>query len=252
MPILTFQDEVFSCARAQKGGDFVRLLDSENNIVFFADGVTDFSGYVLTDGEWESPSAVVSPVVGALAALSGSEVVLTLPGSVKVETGLQVTFKAPCDCSVVSALVINGENYTVVDTLALCVTGKGGAWTTGAALSVILDVENKRAYLQNNAGVKIATGSYEGTGTYGANNPNLLQFEFVPKFVVISGIPGGSSYSRMIVLHINGNLGFSLYEKGYPSTVTVSASGCDVEWYDATAGSQLNETGATYNYVAIG
>ena len=34
-------------------------------------------------------------------------------------------------------------------------------------------------------GVKIATGSYTGTGTYGASNPNSLTFEFAPKLVFV-------------------------------------------------------------------
>ena len=34
-------------------------------------------------------------------------------------------------------------------------------------------------------GVKIAAGSYVGTGTYGSSNPNSLTFDFVPKIVML-------------------------------------------------------------------
>ena len=53
MPTLTLYGEAYGCARAQKGADFVRLLDENNDILFFADGITDFTPYVLTDSEWE-------------------------------------------------------------------------------------------------------------------------------------------------------------------------------------------------------
>ena len=34
-------------------------------------------------------------------------------------------------------------------------------------------------------GVKIASGSYVGTGTYGVNNPTRITFDFTPKFVCV-------------------------------------------------------------------
>ena len=90
-----------------------------------------------------------------LSALEGSVVVLTIPSSVKAETGLQITFKAPCDCSNVTALRICGVTYGVVDNLGNSVTGLGGAWVTGGQVSVILDVENAKAYLQNGRALTI-------------------------------------------------------------------------------------------------
>ena len=67
-------------------------------------------------------------------------------------TGKIVTFTAPCNCSDVSdGLVINGETYTVCDAMGECVTGKGGAWCAGAQISVVLDCENKKAFIQNRA-----------------------------------------------------------------------------------------------------
>lgn len=86
---------------------------------------------------------------------------LTPPG--EPFSGQIVTFTAPCGCDqVTDGLVINGETYTVCDAMGECVTGKGGAWCAGAQVSVVLDCENKKAYIQNAAG-----GS-------GGVNPNLL------------------------------------------------------------------------------
>ena len=68
-------------------------------------------------------------------------------------SGQIVTFTAPCNCDEVSdGLVINGETYTVCDAMGECVTGKGGAWCAGAQISVVLDCESKKAYIQNAAG----------------------------------------------------------------------------------------------------
>lgn len=80
-----------------------------------------------------------------------SKVKVTLPGLEIPVTGKQVTFKAPCDCSVVECIQIDGVDYCVVDAMGNQVTGRpsGGVWDVGAKVSVILDVENQKAYLLN-------------------------------------------------------------------------------------------------------
>lgn len=70
------------------------------------------------------------------------------PGEIPVE-GKQVSFKAPCPCSEVEAIQIDGVNYTVCDALGVCVTGIGGVWDVGSIVSVILSVEQQKAYIQN-------------------------------------------------------------------------------------------------------
>lgn len=157
MPTLNYLGENYSCARAQKGGDFVRLLDDAGDVIFLAEGITDFSGFVLTDGEWEPAYAVMSAPVGALATVSGGVIALEVPGSVKVETGLQINFTAPCPCAdVTGGLLLNGVTYTVVDALGNTATGKGGTWESGALVSVLVDVENARAYIQNAAAAPVS------------------------------------------------------------------------------------------------
>lgn len=70
------------------------------------------------------------------------------PGEIPVE-GKQVSFKAPCPCDVTEAIQIEGENYIVCDSLGKSVTGVGGVWDVGSIVSVILSVEQKKAYIQN-------------------------------------------------------------------------------------------------------
>lgn len=78
-----------------------------------------------------------------------SIVKVTLPVGELPVNGKQVSFIAPCDCTQTEALQIEGVNYTIVDALCNCVTGKGGRWDVGAVVSVILDVDKKLAYIQN-------------------------------------------------------------------------------------------------------
>lgn len=80
-----------------------------------------------------------------------SKVKVTLPGLEIPVTGKQVTFMAPCDCSIVECIQIDGVDYCVVDAMGNQVTGRpsGGVWDVGAKVSVILDVENRKAYLLN-------------------------------------------------------------------------------------------------------
>ncbi len=98
-----------------------------------------------------------------------SKLKVTLPGLEIPVTGKQISFKAPCDCSSVECLQIDGVDYIIVDALGRQVTGTtgGGVWAAGAKVSVILDCEEKKAYLQNGN----PTLSMIGAGMV---NPNLL------------------------------------------------------------------------------
>lgn len=78
-----------------------------------------------------------------------SKVKLTLPvGEVPVN-GKQVTFTAPCPCYETEAIQIDGVDYTICDAMGRCVTGKGGVWNVGEIVSVILNTETRKAFLQS-------------------------------------------------------------------------------------------------------
>lgn len=95
--------------------------------------------------------------------------------------------------------------------------------------------------------VKIATGSYVGTGVYGSSNPNRLTFDFVPKFVVcINYISRDTEMGAGFIW---------AGQTGDYSNLAFSVSGKTFSWYTTNqngAGYQLNASGTRYYYIAIG
>ena len=103
-------------------------------------------------------------------------------------------------------------------------------------------------------GVKIATGSYTGTGTSGASNPNSLTFAFAPKLIMISDNPTSYPLDMQhfgmwfagIDLFINSGTG----SQGYQPIVNIL--GNIISWYASSDVYQLNVSGREYHYIAIG
>lgn len=112
---------------------------------------------------------------------------------------------------------------------------------------------------------QVYTGSYVGTGTYGQSNPTTLTFPFEPKLVVIypsnevdpsSGTPMGGMFiygcnapiwSIANGQTISGNNGLDLSVSWEEKAMSFYRGGSS-----GNAGYQLNASGKTYNYVAIG
>lgn len=46
----------YPCSTALKGDDYVHLLNANGKIIVAFDGVSDFSGFTITGGEWVSPT----------------------------------------------------------------------------------------------------------------------------------------------------------------------------------------------------
>ena len=108
------------------------------------------------------------------------------------------------------------------------------------------------------ARAKIATGSYTGTGTYGSGKENSLTFNFEPKFVFITAY--SNSYSNVIQAMLARGQGRVVYSSvsnnnaiSYSNKTTLSWNENTVSWYSTdSADSQLNTSGYTYHYLAIG
>lgn len=102
-------------------------------------------------------------------------------------------------------------------------TNWGG--TLDKALELLYDAANSAV---------ISVGSYEGTGTYGADNPNTLTISPSPQVVTIYG--GGQT------------LVISSTDTSSPAYI----DGTTVKWYSTvSAAEQMNTSGVTYSYVAV-
>ena len=103
---------------------------------------------------------------------------------------------------------------------------------------------------QIEGGVKIATGSYTGTGTYGPSNPNSLTFDFEPKLVAIHD---GSInlFSPYTLLWFYGATMMVGQDSSYTKS-EISVSGNTFSFVGNSALAQQNVSGNTYHYIAIG
>lgn len=123
---------------------------------------------------------------------------------------------------------------------------------------------------------RIETGSYVGTGTYGASNPNTLTFVFVPKFVIFidNGYYNGSKtiYEALFQRARNlvncellpdsyGDSAYFLGPSGYSGrqytdwkeAAWKTNGGKTINWLSTnSAVYQFNEINKTYYYIAIG
>lgn len=77
-----------------------------------------------------------------------STLTITLPENVSICNGKQITFRAPCDHTNVTGIIIGNNTYELVDALNNNTTVK---FVSGAMLSAIVDTENFKAYILSNA-----------------------------------------------------------------------------------------------------
>ena len=111
-------------------------------------------------------------------------------------------------------------------------------------------------------GTKIVTGTYTGTGEYGAAHPNTLTFDFVPKIVWIVTQNQYSTPHRAVLIHGCTAASSSDYRSYGISSVTWNDAARSVTWYADYQGgtgstkpeisAQMNSKDTIYLYVAIG
>ena len=113
---------------------------------------------------------------------------------------------------------------------------------------------------QLGAKAHVATGSYTGTGKYGERNPNILTFNFIPKYIAIYYIGVDYDATPIKTELMQGMYGvfnkhsiFSVtyYDADNENTGVISAWGTTVKFY-SDYNHQPNKQGDTYKYLAIG
>lgn len=107
---------------------------------------------------------------------------------------------------------------------------------------------------------KIQTGSYVGTGTYGASNPCSLTFDFVPKMVLITATIGGTGGVNELLgdVFIQGQTasqGFGLVTYDHQvAKISIIWNDKTLSWYSSNTNhnKQLNQSNTTYHWVCLG
>ena len=109
---------------------------------------------------------------------------------------------------------------------------------------------------------RLAVGSYMGTGTYGADNPTSLTFEFEPQLLFVFPNDSWLFNGNRRLTAVRGQKATSLRDASSSSVyipVVLNWDGKTVSWYttlgemDAVSGAdQLNAGNAEYFYAALG
>ena len=100
--------------------------------------------------------------------------------------------------------------------------------------------------------LRVETGSYTGTGTYGQNHPNRLTFSLYPLVVMI--VCASRNYA-MPPCTMMRPAPCSVFVAGSTGALVMPLTWQEhgVSWYaSASATDQGNEEGATYHWIALG
>lgn len=118
------------------------------------------------------------------------------------------------------------------------------SWEAGQILTFTYDGTN---WVQAAPSLKVVHGSYTGAGNYGSGNKSSLTFPFVPCVVFITGM-----LTPCILSNTGGDFYTGTFASAYNNIVTLS--GNQIQWYSngGNSGTQLDQSGTTYYYTAIG
>ncbi len=147
----------------------------------------------------------------------------------------------------------NGTSFDNV--LPLAYNAKNAEALAGSSIGDI------QQWVKDN-GLLLYTGQYTGTGTYGASNPTSITFPFeVIMFVPPQnfGRDYGSQLSTSVSMLLTSNLS-NEYERIYFKFsnrdylfMKISSDRKTISWYsDGDQFKQMNVSGSTYNFAAIG
>lgn len=102
--------------------------------------------------------------------------------------------------------------------------------------------------------VRTAVGSYVGNGQYGSSTPNHLEFLFQPKIVILTANAGEVMKSgTVLIAGQTKSAGIGAVSSGASSlNLDISWEYNALSWYGRDAERQMNVSGTTYYYFALG
>lgn len=134
--------------------------------------------------------------------LSGTTLVVT--DNIIISNNAKLSFTAPCDCTEVTHMSIGGISYNLVDALGNTTNDTFKGFSANSKVSVLIDTQNRRAYVMN--------------GAYGYKAP----YEFAKE----SGYKGtvGEFYKLLATLDV---------DKTYETVKLAGYTGTKEEFYEA-------------------
>lgn len=155
---------------------------------------------------------------------------LELPEDEQLYDGKQITFKAPCNCSEVTALAINGRVYNLVNSMTSNVLESPNVFCANSMLSVLLDVTNANAFVLNSSQVHADFNetnenclSFVKNKTHGYAKGLTTKYAFKPEEYI--GEYERSSYRFLNIKDSTSLLNewfFDNYEAGITPSITVT------------------------------
>lgn len=137
------------------------------------------------DKEWLD--ANITTFGDTLAVEYSDNIVWTPPDGWEEKTGAHVSFTTPCDSTFTGKLKISGGGlYSIVDACGNTMNGRSGLFASDAVLDLILDCDNKKAYIQNPATPRIQYGTVSVSfGTTATTATVTFSSAFAAKPIVI-------------------------------------------------------------------
>lgn len=143
------------------------------------------------------------------------------------------------------------DNMEMVEEALAGIEGDLSALETDLA-GQIEEVEDSVTALKSSGKLaRIAYGTYNGTGTYGAANPVTITTGFAPALVLLYDLTSGSTSTSVETVHFM--RGCNTYRPFMSSTTTITWGNANVSWYnDQYAQYQYNTSGSTFLYCILG
>ena len=159
--------------------------------------------------------------------------------------------------------VPTGDNHIYVRRL----NGEGvSAWSQVANMADVSPLTPKVSTLESQVAelqtglasalshsMKVASGSYRGTGECGINKPNKLTFDFVPLFVIVAKRGEGNATNGSTFIWINPGTTLNFINNGSTYWCHPTLEGTTLSWYCAESSAyQMNSSSYDYDYFAFG
>ena len=214
---------------------------------YFSGEKTTISLYSISEKKWYEKIYQSSDDTSCpdMAAVSDSKVLILRESDTNliVDTETKVVTILQADCNADTTIANLYPDDSDIRSISMFGSRQGVYRSESLAEKKYKLTNLKNDYIGD--GVKIETGSYIGTGTYGEGDKNIITLSFFPKLFIISG--QGSSFFSSGAAYVPVSV------TGYDSGgMNVNMSGNTVSWYASKEYYQLNEKDKKYNYVAFG